>query len=56
MYNTAISITLQILKGSYGNVKFISAVCNGWFAPEFSVSILKETIVVVRDYVYETRK
>ena len=26
------------------------------FAPEFNVSILKKTIALVRDYVYETRK
>ena len=30
-------------------------VYNGRFAPEFSVSLLKETITLVRDYVYETR-
>ena len=29
---------------------------NGGFAQEFSVSILKETIALVRDYVSETRK
>ena len=26
------------------------------FAPEFNVSMLKKTIALVRDYVYETRK
>ena len=34
----------------------MNEVCNGVFAPEFSVSILKETIAPVWDYVYETRK
>ena len=29
---------------------------NDGFAPEFSVSVLKETIALVRDYVSETRK
>ena len=29
---------------------------NGGFAPEFSISMLKEIIVLVRDYVSETRK
>ena len=31
-------------------------VYNGGFAPEFSVSILKETIVLVQDHVSETKK
>ena len=29
---------------------------NGGCVPQFSVSKLKETIALVRDYVYETRK
>ena len=29
---------------------------NGRFVPEFSVSMLEETIALVRDYVSETRK
>ena len=29
---------------------------NGGFVPEFGVSMLKETIELVRGYVYETRK
>ena len=35
---------------------FMNEVYNGGFAPEFSVSMLKETIALVRDYVSETRK
>ena len=29
---------------------------NGGFAPEFGVSMFKETIALVRDYASETRK
>ena len=32
----------------------MNEVYNGGFAPEFSVSMLKETIALVRDYVSET--
>ena len=35
---------------------FMNEFYNGGFAPEFSVSMLKETIALVRDYVSETRK
>ena len=31
-------------------------VYNGGFTPEFSVSVLIETIALVRDFVYETMK
>ena len=34
----------------------MNKVCNGGFVPEWSVSMLKETIMLVWDYVYETRK
>ena len=34
----------------------MNEVYNGGFAPEFSVSMLKETIALVRDYVCETAK
>ena len=34
----------------------MNEVYNGGFAPEFSVSMLKETISLVWDYIYETRK
>ena len=33
---------------------FMNEVYNGGLAPEFSVSMLKETIALVRDYVSET--
>ena len=33
---------------------FMNEVYNDGFAPEFSVWMLKETIVLVWDYVYET--
>ena len=32
---------------------FMNEVYNGGFSPEFSVSMLKETIALVRDYVSE---
>ena len=35
---------------------FVNEVYNGGFAPEFSVSKLKETIALVWDYISETRK
>ena len=35
---------------------FMNEFYNGGFTPEFSVSMLKETIALVRDYVSETRK
>ena len=34
----------------------MNEIYNGGFAPDFSVSMLKETIALVRDYVSETRK
>ena len=34
----------------------MNEVYNGGFAPEFSVSMKKETIALVRDYVSETKK
>ena len=34
----------------------MNKVYNGGFAPHFSVSILKEMIALVRDYLSETRK
>ena len=34
----------------------MNEVYNGGFAPGFSVSMLKETLALVRDYVSETRK
>ena len=35
---------------------FMNEFYNGGFTPEFSVSMLKETIALVRDHVSETRK
>ena len=35
---------------------FLNEVSNDRFVPEFNVSILKETIALVQDYVSETRK
>ena len=35
---------------------FVSKFYKGRFAPEFSVSMLKEFLTLVRDYVYDTRK
>ena len=35
---------------------FMKEFYNGGFAPEFSVSMLKETVALLRDYVSETRK
>ena len=37
-------------------LNFMKKFYNGRFAPEFSVSMLKETMALVRDYVSETRK
>ena len=35
---------------------FMNKFYNGGFPSEFSVSMLKEFLTLVRDYVYETRK
>ena len=37
-------------------LNFMNEFYNGGFAPEFSVSMLKETIALVGDYMSETRK
>ena len=34
----------------------MNEVYNGWFAPEFRVWMIKETIALVRDYISETRR
>ena len=44
------------LRVAIATSNFLNEVDNGGFAPEFSVSMLKETIALVRDYVTETRK
>ena len=46
----------RFLKVAIVTSNFINKLYNGKFAPEFSVSMLKETIALVRDYVSETRK
>ena len=42
-------------KGDYSKIKFYEVYNNGSVS-EFSVSVLKETIALVEDYVYETWK
>ena len=41
---------------SIGTLDFMKEFYNGGFLPGFSVSMLKESIAIVRDYVSETRK
>ena len=50
------AIFSRFLKVAVGMSKFINEVFNGGFAPEFRVSMLKETIALVRDYLSKTRK
>ena len=44
------------LKVALATSNFMNEFYDGGFTPEFSVSMLKETIVLVRDYISETRK
>ena len=44
------------LKVATATSNIMKEVYNGGFAPKFSVSILKETIALVWDYVSETRE
>ena len=53
-FNSA--IFSRSFKVAIATSNFMNEVYNGGFAPEFSVSMLKETIALVRDYVSETRK
>ena len=46
----------RFLKVAIATSNLMNEFYNGGFAQEFSVSILKETIALVRDYVSETRK
>ena len=46
----------RFLKVPIATSNFMNEVYNGRFAPEFSVSVLKETITLDRGYVPETRK
>ena len=46
----------RFLKVAIAKSNFINEVYNGRFTPEFSVSIVREIIALVSDFVYETRK
>ena len=50
------AIVSKFLKVAITTSNFLNKVYNGGFALEFSVSMLKETIALVLDYVSETRK
>ena len=50
------AIFSRFLKVAIATSNFINKVYNGRFVPESSVSMLKETIVLVPNYVYESRK
>ena len=51
-----IAIFSRFLKVAIATTNFMNEVYNGGFAPDFSVSMLKETITLVWDYVHETRE
>ena len=53
-FNT--SIFSRFLKVAIATSNFINEVYNGRFTLEFSVSMLRETIALVPDYVSETKK
>ena len=50
------AILSTFLKVAIAKSNFMNQFYNGGFVPEFSVSMLKETVALVRDYVSETRK
>ena len=50
------AIFSRFLKVAIATSNFMNELYNGGCVPQFSVSKLKETIALVRDYVYETRK
>ena len=50
------SIFSRLLKVAIATSNFMNEVYNGGFAPEFSVSMLKETIALIWDYVSEKKK
>ena len=50
------AILSRFLKVTIATSNFMNKVYNGRFATESSISILKKTISLVWDYVYETRK
>ena len=45
------AIFSRFLKVAIATSDIMNEVYNGGFAPEFSVSMLKETIALIRDYV-----
>ena len=54
--NLGSSITCCRFPGVMATSNFMNEICNGGFAPDFSVSMLDETITLVWDYVSETMK
>ena len=54
LFRTA--IFSRFSKVSIATSNFMNEFYNGGFSPEFSVSMLKEIIALVQDYVSETRK
>ena len=54
LFRTA--IFSRFSKAAIALSNFMNKFCNSGFAPEFSVSMIKETIALDRDYVSETRK
>ena len=54
LFTTA--IFSRFSKVAIATSNFMKEFYNCRIAPDFSVSVLKETIALVRDYVYETRK
>ena len=50
------AIFSRLLKVAIATSNFVNEVYNGGFAPEFRVSMIKETIALVGDYVFETRE
>ena len=50
------TIFSRLLNGDIATSNFMIEFYNGGFAPEFSVSLLKENIALVWDYLFETRK
>ena len=50
------AIFRRFLKVAIATSNSMSKVYDDEFAPDFSVSMLKETITLLRDYVHEARK
>ena len=51
-----IAICSRFFKVAIATSNFMKEVYNGGFGPDFSASMLKETIALVRDYVHDTMK